>query len=80
MGYHSTMDHTVMLRIIAEECHNNKTNLLCCFVDFRKSFDTVSRKNPWDSLEEIKVPCELMVVAIRLYENLFPSLGTLRTV
>jgi hypothetical protein len=67
--YHSTVDHLVTLRIIAEEFHNTKTNLLCCFVDFRKSFDTVPRKNLWDRLEEIKVPFELRVVAIRLYEN-----------
>jgi hypothetical protein len=67
--YHSTVDHLVTLRIIAEECHNNKTNLLCCFIDFRKYFDTVPRTNLWDRLEEIKVPFELRVVAIRLYEN-----------
>ena len=37
--------------------------------DFRKSFDTVLRKNLWDRLEEIKVSSELRVVAIRLYEK-----------
>jgi hypothetical protein len=26
-GYHSIVDHLIMLRIIAEECCNNKTNL-----------------------------------------------------
>jgi hypothetical protein len=41
--YHSTMDHLVTLRIIAEECHNNKTDLLCCLVEFRKYFDIVPR-------------------------------------
>jgi hypothetical protein len=63
------MDHLVMLRIIAEECHNNKTNLLCCFIDFRKYFDTVPRTNLWNRLEEIKVPSELRAIAVRLYEN-----------
>jgi hypothetical protein len=63
------VDHLVTFRIIAEEFHNTKTNIFCCFVDFRKSFDTVPRKNLWDRLEEIKVPFELRVVAIRLYEN-----------
>jgi hypothetical protein len=29
-SYHSTVEHLVMFRIIIEECHNNKTNLLCC--------------------------------------------------
>jgi len=58
-----------MLRIIAEECCNNKSNLLCCFVDFRKDFDTVLRNNLCNRLEELKVPFELRDAAIRLYEN-----------
>jgi hypothetical protein len=40
-GYHSTVDHLVTFRIIAEECHNDKIDLLCCFIDFRKYFDIV---------------------------------------
>jgi hypothetical protein len=63
------LDHIVTFRIIAEEFHNTKTNLFCCFVDFRKSFDMVPRKNLWNRLEEIKVPLELRNVAIRMYEN-----------
>ena len=30
---------SVMLMTIVEQCCNNKTKLLCCFVDFRKTFD-----------------------------------------
>jgi hypothetical protein len=67
--YNSTMDHLFTFRIIAEEFHNTKTNIFCCFVDFRKDFDMVLRKNLWNRLEEIKVPLKLRVVAIRMYEN-----------
>jgi hypothetical protein len=67
--YHSTVDHLVTFRIIAEVLCNTETNLFCCFVDFRKSFDLVPRKNLWNRLEEIKVPLELRVDAIRMYEN-----------
>ena len=42
---HSTTDHLLTLSIIAEECCNNKSDLFCCFVDFRKSFDTMPRNN-----------------------------------
>ena len=66
---HSTTDHLVTLRIIVEECRNDKSNLFCCFVDFRKDFDTIPRNNLWNRLEELKVPFELRAVAIRLYEN-----------
>jgi hypothetical protein len=59
----------VTFRIIAEEFYNAKTNLFCCFVEFRKAFDMVPRKNLWNRLEEIKVPHELRAAAIRMYEN-----------
>ena len=64
---HSTKDHLVTLRIIVEDCCNDKSNLFCCFVDFRKAFDTVPRNNLWNRLEELKVPFELRVGAIRLF-------------
>ena len=41
----------------------------CCFVDFRKAFDMVPRKNLWNRLEEIKVPPELRDSTIRTYDN-----------
>ena len=66
---HSTTDHLITLRIIVEECRNDKSNLFCFFVEFRKAFDTVPRSNIWNRLEELKVPFELRVAAIRLYEN-----------
>ena len=66
---HSTTDHLVTLRIIVEDCCNDKSNLFCRFVDFRKAFDTVPRNNLWNRLEELNVPFELRASAIRLYEN-----------
>ena len=71
---HSMIDHLVTLRIIVEECHNDKSNLFCCFVEFRKDFDTVPRNNLWIRLEELKVPFELRATAIRLYENVIAKL------
>ena len=67
---HSTMDHLVTLRIIANECCNNKSDLYCCFADFRKDFDTMPRNNLWNRLEELKVPFDLRVSVIRLYKNI----------
>ena len=43
-------------------------------MDFRKAFDTVPRYNLWNRLEELKVPLELRVAAIRLYENVIAKL------
>ena len=61
----STTDHLITLRIIVEECLNNKSDQFCCFVDFRKAFDIVPRNNLWNRLEELKVPFELIDSAIR---------------
>jgi hypothetical protein len=36
--YHSTGDHIFTFSIIAEEFLNTKTNIFCCFVDFKKTF------------------------------------------
>ena len=66
---HSTTDHLVTLRIVAKECHNNKSHLFCFFMDFIKSFDIVPRNNLWNRLEDLKFPFDLRVVVIRLYEK-----------
>ena len=65
-----------MLRIIVEECHNDKSNLFCFFLDFRNDFDTVPRNNLWNRLEELKVPFKLRAAAIRLYENVIAKFKT----
>ena len=51
-----------------------KSNLFCCFVDFRKAFDMVPRYKLWNRLEELKVPLELRTVVIRLYKNVIAKL------
>jgi hypothetical protein len=67
--YHSTLDHLVTFRVIGEEFCNTKTNILCCFLEFRKSFDMVPRKNLWNRVGRDKLPLELRVVAMRMYDN-----------
>ena len=71
---HSITDHLVVLRIIVEECRNDKSNLFCFFVDFRKAFNMVPRNNLWNRLEELNFPFELRAASIRLYENVISKL------
>jgi hypothetical protein len=61
-----------------KECCNNKINLLCCFVEFRKYFDIVPRTNLWNQLKEIKVLFKLRVVVIRLYENVISNFKNIK--
>jgi len=71
-SYDSIVEHLVSLRII-DECHNDKTILLYCFIDFTKKFNTVPRNNLWNILDKIKVIFKLKDVVIKLYENIIAN-------
>jgi len=49
-----------------------------CFIDFRKTFDTMPKTNLWNWSEELNVPFELRVVAIRLYENIITKVRNIK--
>ncbi|MCO5551454.1 hypothetical protein L7F22_004957 [Adiantum nelumboides] len=66
---HSTVDHLVTLRILMEETRLKGKTLYCCFVDFKKAFDTVPRKGLWNRMESIGVPLHLRAAVARLYEE-----------
>ena len=41
----------------------------CCFVYFKKSFDTVPRSERWNIMVEIGMPLEYRVAIAQLYEH-----------
>lgn len=60
------MNNLVILRIIVPECHNNKTNFLRCFNEFRKDVDMVPRL-ALEYVKRVKSSFELTTIVIRLY-------------
>jgi hypothetical protein len=48
---HSTIDHSITLRHIIEKVWEKKEEAFCCFVDFKKAFDTVPRDKLWHRME-----------------------------
>ena len=71
---HSTMNHLVTLRIIVEECHNDKSNLFCFFAYLRKAFDTVPRNCKFRSLTQtphyvIYSPIRKFIFCMTLLKN-----------
>ena len=52
-----------------EDCQLQGKTLYCCFVDFKKAFDTVPRSELWNRMVEIDMPLEYRVVVARLYEQ-----------
>lgn len=66
---HSTLDHTFTLRALIEEARYNKQKLYCCFVDFKKAFDTVPRVRLMQRLKEMGVLEDMQWGVAKLYEK-----------
>ena len=73
---HSTVDHDIRLRHIIEKVWGEKEEVFCCFVDFKKEFDTVLRDKLWHRMEEHEIPLHYRVVVHRLYEEVKVKLRT----
>lgn len=61
---HSMLDHIFTLRAMIEDARFHKQKVYCCFVDFRKSFDTVPRR-----LKGMGIPKDMRWGIAALYEK-----------
>ena len=59
---HSIVDHLVTLRVIMQESRLQGKTLYCCFVDFKKVFDTVPRSELYYRMVEIDMSLGYRVV------------------
>ena len=46
----STIDHLFVLKSLADVYLSKRKRLYCCFVDYKKAFDTVNRSKLWTKL------------------------------
>ncbi len=65
----TTLDHTLTLRALIEEGRHHKQKIYCCFVDFRKAFDTVPRARLMQRLQALGIPMEIQWGIYALYES-----------
>ncbi|MCO5584762.1 hypothetical protein L7F22_038694 [Adiantum nelumboides] len=65
----STTDHIFTLRCLIDQARVKKRRLHCCFVDFRKAFDTVPRERIFRRLAALGVGDEMMWAIFALYER-----------
>ncbi|MCO5606122.1 hypothetical protein L7F22_060309 [Adiantum nelumboides] len=65
----STIDHIFTLRCLIDQAKARKRRLHCCFVDFRKAFDTVPRDRLFQRLLTLAVPSEMLWGIFSLYER-----------
>ena len=72
----STLDHLLTLRAIIEEGRAHGRRMYCCFVDFRKAFDTVPRARLMRRLQELRVPTEIIWGIMALYGSVTGQVRT----
>ncbi len=68
-AHYNTLDHVLCLRVLGEQAKRLHKPLYCCFVDFSKAFDKVSRYKLWERMVALGVPLELRVAIAKLYEK-----------
>jgi hypothetical protein len=88
-AHHNTLDHVLCLRVLGEQAKRLHKPLYCCFVDFSKAFDKVSKHKLWERMVALGVLLELTVAIAKFYKKIiirFPStnevevLSTLRVI
>ena len=67
----STIDHIFTLRCLIDQTKARKKKLYCCFVDFRKAFDTVPRERLFDRLKRLEIPNDIIWAIYALYQHVF---------
>ena len=70
------MDHGITLRHIVEKVWEDKEEVFCCFVDFKKAFDRVPRDKLWRRMEELEIPMHYRAAIHRLYEEVKVKIRT----
>ena len=72
----STLDHILTLRTIIKEGRANGRKIYCCFVDFRKAFDTVPRARLMNRMQTLGVPKEIIWGIMALYGSVLKHVWT----
>ena len=66
---YSTIDHIFTLRCLIDQARVRKRRLHCCFVDFRKAFDTVPRERLFRRLTSLGLEEDMIWGIYTLYEQ-----------
>jgi hypothetical protein len=62
-----TTDNLYILRMLIEQSIHKHKKVYCCFVDFRKAFDTVPRDLLWQVLDEMGIVGRFMQCLQSMY-------------
>ena len=65
----STLDHIFSLKILIDIYLNKHKRLYCCYVDYSKAFDTVSRTELWSKLLNNNISGKLFQIIYNMYKS-----------
>jgi len=71
---HQTIDHIFTLCVVIEEAQHHSSKVYCCFVYFRKAFDSVLREALLQRLRDIGISATLLTAIMHLYESVLGHL------
>ena len=66
---YSTMDHCFVLNELISIYLHKKKRLYCCFIDYRKAFDTIIRSALWGKVISNGINGKILRVIYNMYEN-----------
>ena len=67
-GY-STLDHIFVLNELINLYLHSRKRLYCCFIDYKKAFDTINRAALWGKLISNQINGRLLKIIYNMYEN-----------
>ena len=66
---HSTIDHVFVLKTLIDLYLNKRKRIYCCFIDYKKAFDNVSRVSLWTKMLSLNINGQILNVIKNLYSN-----------
>uniref|UniRef100_A0AC35TIV5 Reverse transcriptase domain-containing protein n=1 Tax=Rhabditophanes sp. KR3021 TaxID=114890 RepID=A0AC35TIV5_9BILA len=64
-----TADNIIALRLLLQKSYEHKIDTHLVFLDFKKTFDMVSRKHLWMALRHYNIEEEMILAIIELYND-----------
>ena len=65
----STIDHLFVLKSLADLYLSKRKRLYCCFVDYKKAFDTINRPTLWSKMLASGISGILFDIIKNMYEK-----------
>ena len=59
---HSTIDHVFVLKTLIDLYPNKRKRIYCCFIDYKKAFDNVSRVSLWTKMLSLNINGQILNV------------------